>query len=292
MNNEFNLASPMAPPWLMYPEIENGSIGWRMGYGEYYICLFYKWLESLTGDEKKKYEEMFPEPKEWTYFYKEEVEREEYYFYNKNYWIKFWQKNGRALYNRNNIKNNKNMEYLFFWGHRASKNGKITGSCLSQWWMSEFRIGINTYCCTEQFMMAEKARLFDDKEIEEKIIKSKEPQIIKALGRKVRNFDEITWNKVKYSIVLKGNYHKFLQNDKLREFLLSTKDKVLVEASPYDGIWGIKMSSSDKDIENTERWRGENLLGFALMEVRDELRKICENYDKVNWNLLRDKTIK
>lgn len=296
MNNEFNLIKPMAPPWLMYPEISNGSIGWRMGYGEHYMCHFIEWLESLTESEQKKYQQMFPEPKQWRGFYEEEdleINSDEYYFEYENYWIEFWEKDGKVVYNANNLiqdlENNKEVKYLFFWGHQPAKDGKITMSCLSQWWMSEFRVDLSTYCCMEQFMMAEKARLFGDKEIEEKIMQCKEPKLIKALGRGVHNFDEDTWNKVKYSIVLKGNYHKFLQNDNLRIFLLSTDDKVLVEASPYDGVWGVKMSANDKAIEYPINWKGKNLLGFALMEVRSELRKVCENYDRVKWRLLEVK---
>lgn len=296
MNNEFDLMNPMGPPWLMYPEISNGSIGWRMGYGEHYMCYFIEWLEFLTESQQKKYQQMFPEPKQWNGFYDEDnsqINSEEYFFQHKNYWIEFWGKGGKVVYNANNLiqdlENNKEVKYLFFWGHQSSKDGDITMSCLSQWWMSEFRVDLSTYCCMEQFMMAEKARLFGDKEIEKKIMQCKDQKIIKALGREVHNFDEVIWNIVKYSIVLKGNYHKFLQNDNLRRFLLSTDDKVLVEASPYDGVWGVKMSANDKAIEHPMNWNGENLLGFALMEVRSELRKVCENYDRVNWRLLEVK---
>lgn len=104
---------------------------------------------------------------------------------------------------------------------------------------------------------------------------------MKTLGRKVRNFDEVVWNEVKYSIVLNGNYLKSTQNPELREYLLATGDRVLAEASPYDGIWGIKMGKSDENAFNPLKWRGENLLGFALMEVRDEIRRVWENADSL-----------
>ena len=100
---------------------------------------------------------------------------------------------------------------------------------------------------------------------------------IKALGQKVRNCDETVWGEVKYSIVLNGNYKKFSQNSQLKNFLLQTGDKILVEASPYDGVWGIKMAESDENAQNPLKWRGQNLLGFALMEVRDALREVCKN---------------
>ena len=94
-----------------------------------------------------------------------------------------------------------------------------------------------------------------------------------ALGRKVKNFDEKKWNETKYSIVFAGNLLKFSQDENLKDFLLSTKNDIIVEASPYDKIWGMGMSADDEFVENPTRWKGENLLGFALMEVRDELSK-------------------
>ncbi|MDE6363162.1 MAG: NADAR family protein, partial [Lachnospiraceae bacterium] len=81
----------------------------------------------------------------------------------------------------------------------------------------------------------------------------------------------------KYAIVLNGNYLKFSQNPQLKNFLLHPGNKVLVEASPYDGIWGIKMAQTEQTAQNPLHWRGQNLLGFALMEVRDVLREVCKN---------------
>ncbi|WP_313885148.1 MULTISPECIES: NADAR family protein [Clostridium] len=82
--------------------------------------------------------------------------------------------------------------------------------------------------------------------------------------------------------MLNGNYAKFIQDEDLRQFLIRTKERVLVEASPYDKIWGIGMSADDENIENPLLWNGANLLVFALMEVRDELIRVCKNYDKLN----------
>ncbi|SPT67581.1 Swarming motility protein ybiA [Anaerobiospirillum thomasii] len=93
----------------------------------------------------------------------------------------------------------------------------------------------------------------------------------------LRGFDHKVWDKFKYSIVLNGNYLKFSQNRDLRDFLLSTYDKVIVEASPYDAIWGICLSGSDPKSCDPMLWRGENLLGFALMEVRDEIHRVTEH---------------
>lgn len=180
------------------------------------------------------------------------------------------------------FRSGKKIKYLFFWGHQPSADGSVSKTCFSQWWKSDFKIDTDTYCCMEQYMMAEKARLFKDEEILKEILQSKQPKQIKELGRKVRNFDENEWKKKRYSIILNGNYAKFLQNEGLRQFLIGTKKRVLVEASPYDKIWGIGMAADDEHIENPLEWKGLNLLGFALMEVRDELIRVCENYDKLD----------
>jgi ribA/ribD-fused uncharacterized protein len=275
----------MAPLWLMYPNIPYGSIGWRMGYGEYYSMDLYRWFNKLEEDEKESYIEMFPEPKRWG-------RNNNIYRYN-NYWTYIWQEDGKPEYDLNNLildyKCGKDLEYIYFWGNHSKKDGSITKACFSQWWESSFNIGHVKYLFMEQYMMSEKARLFGDKEIEEKIMSSKDPKEIKELGRKVKGFDENVWNKIKYSIVINGNYNKFMQNENLKEFLLSTQDKILVEASPYDNVWGIQMSADDINIKKPVLWRGENLLGFALMEVRNEIRRICKNISMIDFVLLHKK---
>ncbi|TCM96924.1 hypothetical protein EV294_104135 [Paenibacillus sp. BK033] len=161
--------------------------------------------------------------------------------------------------------------FLFFWGHTPSEPGKIDKSCLSQWWMSPFIIDRIPYTCTEQYMMAEKARLFQDEEMLAEILKASDPKEIKAFGRAVKNFDKTAWESQCYVIVKRGNFAKFSQNAELGLFLKSTGTSILVEASPYDRIWGIGMEQADSNVGNPLEWRGRNLLGFALMEVRDEL---------------------
>ena len=121
--------------------------------------------------------------------------------------------------------------------------------------------------------MLGKAKLFQDKAVIEQLRASTDPKEIKALGRTVRNFDQKLWDAFKYPLVLTGNYNKFVQNAKLRNFLLSTGDSILVEASPYDRIWGIGLSANDPRAKDPQQWLGRNLLGFALMEVRDEIRR-------------------
>ncbi|MFH0333937.1 NADAR family protein [Clostridium perfringens] len=171
------------------------------------------------------------------------------------------------------FKSGEKLEFLFFWGHTKNKNGKITKACFSQWYLSDFTVNGVLYNCAEKYMMAEKARLFKDYETLEEILSAENQKEIKDLGRKIKNFNEELWNREKYEIVKRGNLAKFSQNENLKEFLLNTGDKIIVEASPYDSIWGIGMGAKDENIEYPTAWKGENLLGFAIMEVRDLLNK-------------------
>ena len=135
--------------------------------------------------------------------------------------------------------NGKVYQYLYFWSHRPSKTGEITKACLSQWHQSGFQLKDAYYPTAEHWMMAEKARLFDDKDSLRSILAVHDPKAAKALGRKVKNFDGAVWQANARRIVTEGNLAKFSQNEHLRTFLLGTDDMVLVEASPLDRIWGI-----------------------------------------------------
>ncbi|MBD3918432.1 NADAR family protein [Paenibacillus sp. PR3] len=161
--------------------------------------------------------------------------------------------------------------FLLFWGHTPSRDGRIGKSCFSQWWNSPFEVEGVRYSCTEQYMMAEKARLFKDNEVMKAILKSSNPKEMKALGRAVRNFNSDVWDRQCYEIVKRGNLAKFSQNPSLRDYLISTRRAILVEASPYDRIWGIGMGEADPNANNPMKWKGSNLLGFALTEIRDQL---------------------
>ena len=165
-------------------------------------------------------------------------------------------------------------QFIFFWGNRKSAKG-VTRTCFSQWYECDFVIDGIAYRCAEQFMMAEKARLFGDEENLQKILVAKTPKTMKALGRKVKGYDAELWNAHKFEIVVKGNIAKFSQNEDLKSFLRSTADKVLVEASPYDQIWGIGMKATDEGVNDPHQWKGTNLLGFALMQVRDLLTEMA-----------------
>lgn len=160
-----------------------------------------------------------------------------------------------------------------FYGH-YQKGKDIDNSCLSQWFPSKFVSNGKLYNCMEQYMMSSKARLFNDLETEKEIMKANHPKICKSLGRRVKNFNEQKWDENKYKIIIEGNIRKFLAKEELTYFLLGTCTMVLIEASPYDKIWGIGLNKEHPFVNKPSQWLGQNLLGFALMEVREYLREI------------------
>jgi len=179
----------------------------------------------------------------------------------------------RELRQLHNIKGNK-LEYLFFYRSNPKLPASVVNkTCLSQWHYSSFKINNVQYLTAEHYMMVEKAKLFNDNHIVSEIFKTSNPATVKALGRKVKNFDYYVWLRHCFDIVVTGNLAKFSQNPRLAEYLLSTEQKILVEASPCDKLWGIGLSENSNGIDNPLNWQGKNLLGFALMEVREKLRK-------------------
>ena len=164
-------------------------------------------------------------------------------------------------------------KFLFFWGHQPNLDGSVGKQCFSQWWKSAFTIDRVVYPTAEHYMMAEKARLFNDDVALQKIIAAPHPGAAKKLGRTVLSFDEETWVAHRFDIVVRGNLAKFSQDINLKSFLLNTNKRVLVEASPQDRIWGIGMSERNENAAKPTKWRGLNLLGFALMEVRALLQQ-------------------
>lgn len=152
--------------------------------------------------------------------------------------------------------------FVFFWKPPAP---------FSQWSRSHFEIEGQLYTHAEQFMMAEKARMFGDEEMLTRILAADDPSTQKKLGQAVRGFDDEPWRANRMQIVIAGNLAKFAQSEKLRRALSDTGDRELVEASPFDRIWGIGLRADDPGVEDRESWQGENLLGIALGKVRDQL---------------------
>ncbi|MEM7163460.1 MAG: NADAR family protein, partial [Bacteroidota bacterium] len=131
-----------------------------------------------------------------------------------------------------------------------------------------------TYQTAEHWMMVRKAELFNDLEKRAEILSAETPGKAKAKGREVRGFNQRVWNEERMSIVINGNVLKFLKNKDLCQFLLNTQERILVEASPVDPIWGIGLAQDNPATLNPYEWKGTNLLGFALMEVRRRLNQV------------------
>ncbi len=167
-------------------------------------------------------------------------------------------------------------EYIAFWGAKPSK--LINKESFSNFFETHFTLTIKSgsyhFNCVEQFFMWYKAKKFKDQEIADKILMSNyNPKEVKRLGRQVKNYNDKEWDAVRASVMRTGLRLKFTQNEALKELLLSTGDKILVEASPYDRIWGAGIRENDSRISDPEKWPGKNLLGQLLMELREELRK-------------------
>lgn len=165
------------------------------------------------------------------------------------------------------------LKYVTFWGHRSRRDGDVGPHLLSQWHEHPF-VGDDglVYRSAEHFMMAAKARLFGDSEAEAKILAAHTAGEAKDLGRRVTRFDEATWREHRLQIVTEASKAKFGSCRRLRDYLVGTGFRVLVEASPVDRVWGIGVDARSPIVERPSQWPGENLLGFALMATRAELR--------------------
>ena len=159
--------------------------------------------------------------------------------------------------------------HVFFYGHKPNSLGVHV---FSQWYMVNFteKIGgkVWTYTSAEQYMMAQKALLFGDEYYFTQIMGTNDPKKIKQYGRLVKNFDPDVWDEHKFELVVDGNRLKFEQNPEIMAVLKKTKKKIIVEASPYDKIWGIGLTAADAVKIPENKWPGENLLGKALQVVR------------------------
>ncbi len=144
-------------------------------------------------------------------------------------------------------------------------------SPFSQWYRCRFEADGHTFNCAEQYMMHGKARRFGDAVVAAQILAADHPRQHKALGRKVTNFDDQVWRREREAIVLAGSRAKFTQDAELRALLLATVGTTLVEASPFDRIWGIGLAATNPRAQDPSQWRGQNLLGHILTRLRDEL---------------------
>jgi ribA/ribD-fused uncharacterized protein len=151
-------------------------------------------------------------------------------------------------------------KFTFFWG-----------GTYSQWATSPFKIDGVAFNCAEQYMMYKKALLFHDYDAVKDIMATDNPEIQKAIGRRVKGFDAGRWELYCEQYVYEGSYAKFSQNPKMLEELLATDGITLVEASPEDKIWGIGLRESDPRVHSRSTWEGTNLLGEILTQVRIDI---------------------
>lgn len=158
---------------------------------------------------------------------------------------------------------------IFFYGHT-----KGDYKCFSNFYPVKFNDndGIE-YCCSEQYFMKKKQELFDPENLMlgNQILDSRNPTQIKKLGRQVRNFDEGVWNEHKFEIMCEAVFWKFMSHDSLYQILQSTGYATIAEASPRDKVWGIGMSAEKASLVDPSEWKGQNLLGKALMKFRDQM---------------------
>jgi ribA/ribD-fused uncharacterized protein len=153
--------------------------------------------------------------------------------------------------------------HVFFW------NG-----IYSQWHKAPMTIDGVQYNCCEQYMMHQKALTFGDLKIAEEVLQTSNPKDQKGLGRQIKSFNKDKWDSVCLGIVYKGNLEKFRQNPDLLAELLSTGDRLLVEASPFDKIWGIGMAEEDPGVDDPANWKGLNLLGWSITLVKQQLKNL------------------
>lgn len=158
-------------------------------------------------------------------------------------------------------------KFTYFWRSESP---------FSNWHLAEFSVDDTNYNCTEQYMMYQKAILFGDEEMVTEILKTSSPKQQKALGRKVKNFDVKVWETHCKQIVYDGNHAKFTQNESLLQALMATEGTTIVEASPFDRIWGIGLSAKNPKAASRSTWRGKNWLGEVLTQLREDLKQRSE----------------
>ena len=158
------------------------------------------------------------------------------------------------------------MTVIGFYGTQGKYGG------FSNFYKADFVVNGQPFSCTEQYIMYQKAKLFGDMEIAERILTLINPVDMKRLGRQVKNYKDDWWEVNRFELCKIGIWAKFAQNDNLKNLLIETGNMIIAECSPYDRIWGIGLSINHPDVQNPERWRGRNVLGDILMDVRRELR--------------------
>jgi ribA/ribD-fused uncharacterized protein len=173
----------------------------------------------------------------------------------------------------NAIRRGENVTFLFFWGHQREPDGSIGSGCLSQSFPAPFTLEGQVFATAEHYMMWRKAVLFGDEQAAGRILAASHPFRVRELGEQIRGSSEAAWAGRRFEIVVTGSVAKFGQHPELRRYLVATGDRVLVDASPQDRVWGIGLTATEERAGDPRQWRGQNLLGFALMRARAALRE-------------------
>lgn len=267
MKKKKGLGALMLPLWLKYPFYKRYGEGWTFGKGYEYKVNWLRWLEGLTAEEFEKYKKMFPPPFQWRNYWREEVAEDGAYLFIRNhYWTEYWEKNGVPKYLQvevSPIKGKKKKDQPFILATDSDAN---EGENFLSEADIEFQINNEFYFSVDQYILAEKARLFGDFSSERKIMKAKTVGELQEFDKQICFYEKEVWDQIQFTILLNGTYQKFMQNPGLREALLATGNQVLLEEK-----WENKIL--DKMIIEVE----ENRLGCLLMEVRDEIRRVCIN---------------
>ena len=165
--------------------------------------------------------------------------------------------------------------------------------CFCNWYPAEFDYAGRHYLHSEQFMMYQKVMMFGQTALGDEIMRTADPEQCKILGREFFDgFDAALWKRTRFVVVKRGIRAKFSQNPSMMETLLATGNAILAECSPRDKDWGILLSTSDPEVQDITKWRGENLLGQVLMEVREELReeiRVTENGEVLPYEDAKEK---
>lgn len=255
------------------------SIIYSLGYDEQEIpCVFFCAHHRMTNprhfliNEKGEYKSLPQYHESFSYDSSrpgdEEIKRQEYYKLNRKVSSIHRLEGVETNFQFNTSCSNELLkdfnEFYFFWE---------TDSPFSQWHKCSFKAFGIEFNTAEQYMMFQKALLFNDEKTADKILATKNQREQKMLGREVVNFDDRIWKDNARRIVYEANRYKFMQNDNLKLELLETGEKLLVEASPDDSIWGIGLRKEDKRALNYNSWQGTNWLGYVLTLLREDIKK-------------------
>jgi len=171
------------------------------------------------------------------------------------------------------LRNGGNAKFMFFWGHKPGPQGTIGKACFCQTWPSQFLVGGQLFPTAAHCIAATKAQLFNDRKTLTAIQATADPSEAIALANRTHGLDERMWARHRYAAFVAANHEKFSQNIVLGAYLVATGVQVLAEANPDDNVSGIGLAENDADASTPQRWPGQNVLGFALMEVRDLLSR-------------------